>query len=182
MEKQRKVPGYLYEEGDAQKPESTRKPFMAVIRDRKGHPRLKAIPPSKPTGASRSRWRSPSPAVLKNLREKAELTQAQAAAICLSALRSWQDWEGGRRRMHPAIFRVFEEACAGLEGYWQATPAKLRELRKEARITEPKAAKLCCASLVAWRGFESGRVPMPPSLYRLFFEELAGSYRITSRP
>ncbi|EQD35296.1 hypothetical protein B1A_18361 [mine drainage metagenome] len=115
-ERQRKVCDYLYMEGDVQEPQKTTMPFLAAIRDREGHMHLKIMPPSNPTSAARSRWRSPSPATLKTLRRKAGLTQVQAAALCLSAPRSWQDWESGRRRMHPAIFRVFEEACTGLGG------------------------------------------------------------------
>ena len=36
-ERQRKVCGYLYMEGDVQEPQETAEPFLAVIRDRKGH-------------------------------------------------------------------------------------------------------------------------------------------------
>jgi transcriptional regulator with XRE-family HTH domain len=61
-------------------------------------------------------------------------------------------------------------------------PRKLSELREEAGITQARAAKLCHSNLSAWRGWESGSEPMPPSLYRLFFEELSDAYRIASRP
>ena len=56
------------------------------------------------------RWRSPSREAILNARKAAGLTQKAAAEKCLSALRSWQDWEYGKRRMHPAIWQVFLQA------------------------------------------------------------------------
>ena len=58
------------------------------------------------------RWGSPSPAAMLAARKAAGLTQNAAAEKCLSALRSWQDWECGKRRMHPAIWQVFLIATA----------------------------------------------------------------------
>lgn len=68
------------------------------------HFKLDARPPK--------RWRSPSPAAILAARKAAGLTQTAAAEKCLSALRSWQDWEYGKRRMHPAIWQVFQNATA----------------------------------------------------------------------
>ncbi len=56
------------------------------------------------------RWRSPSPEMILKARKAAGLTQREAAEKCYSALRSWQDWEYGQRRMHPAIWQVFLQA------------------------------------------------------------------------
>jgi DNA-binding transcriptional regulator YiaG len=53
------------------------------------------------------RWRSPSPEAIRKARKTAGLTQREAAEKCYSALRSWQDWEYGQRRMHPAVWQVF---------------------------------------------------------------------------
>ncbi|MHB1530508.1 MAG: hypothetical protein ACYCXT_14055 [Acidiferrobacteraceae bacterium] len=58
------------------------------------------------------RWRNPSPETILKARKAAGLTQKAAAEKCLSALRSWQDWEYGKRRMHPAIWQVFQNATA----------------------------------------------------------------------
>ena len=82
----------------------TRAVGMAV--DARGDVRFKldARPPK--------RWRSPSPKVILKARKAAGLTQKAAAEKCLSALRSWQDWEYGKRRMHPAIWQVFQNATA----------------------------------------------------------------------
>ena len=82
----------------------TRAVGMAV--DARGDVRFKldARPPK--------RWRSPSPKVILEARKAAGLTQKAAAEKCLSALRSWQDWEYGKRRMHPAIWQVFLHATA----------------------------------------------------------------------
>jgi len=77
---------------------------------------------------------------------------------------------------------VFTSACRGFTDGSTATAQKLTALRKEAGITQARAAKLCHSSLRAWRGWESGRGLMPASLYRLFLEELADAYPITSSP
>lgn len=50
---------------------------------------------------------SPAPQDVRAAREAAGLTQAQAAALVHSALRSWQQWEAGDRQMHPALWELF---------------------------------------------------------------------------
>lgn len=40
-------------------------------------------------------------------REESGLTQSKAAEIIYSTLRTWQEWESGRRRMHPGLFELF---------------------------------------------------------------------------
>jgi|GEM_PF-1236086 len=51
--------------------------------------------------------RNPTPAEIAQTREEAELTQTQAAALIYRTLRSWQDWEGGQRRMDPALWEYW---------------------------------------------------------------------------
>lgn len=51
--------------------------------------------------------RNPDPEEIRALRESAELTQTEAARLVWGTLRAWQDWEGGQRRMHPAIWELF---------------------------------------------------------------------------
>ena len=50
---------------------------------------------------------SPAPEAIKAARAAAGLTQTQAAALVYCTLRGWQDWEGGKRAMHPAFFELF---------------------------------------------------------------------------
>ena len=50
---------------------------------------------------------SPTPDSIRTLREKAELTQTDAAALVHSGLRTWQQWEAGDRRMHPGLWELF---------------------------------------------------------------------------
>ena len=50
---------------------------------------------------------SPAPEAIKAARAAAGLTQTQAAAMIYCTLRGWQDWEGGKRAMHPAFFEFF---------------------------------------------------------------------------
>lgn len=60
----------------------------------------------RPAGAS------PTPAEVRAAREKAGLTQTEAAAKISGTLRSWQNYEADEgtpdhRRMHPGLFELF---------------------------------------------------------------------------
>jgi putative transcriptional regulator len=52
--------------------------------------------------------RNPTPQEIIKAREDAGLSQTDAAQMIYSTLRTWQDWEAGQRRMHPALFELFE--------------------------------------------------------------------------
>ena len=57
---------------------------------------------------------SPTPDAIRAARAAAGLTQTQAAALIYCTLRGWQDWEAGKRAMHPAFFELFSlklKAC-----------------------------------------------------------------------
>jgi len=47
---------------------------------------------------------NPAPEAIRAARQAAGLTQTQAAELVHAGLRSWQQWEAGDRRMHPAIW------------------------------------------------------------------------------
>lgn len=51
--------------------------------------------------------RNPTPAEIREAREAAGLTQEGAAAIIFCSYRTWQDWEAGSRRMHPAFWLLW---------------------------------------------------------------------------
>ncbi len=50
---------------------------------------------------------NPTPEAIKAAREAAGLSQTEAGALIYSGLRSWQHWEAGERRMHPAMWELF---------------------------------------------------------------------------
>lgn len=53
---------------------------------------------------------NPKPEEIRAAREKANLTQAAAAELIHSTVRSWENWESQgdeRRNMHPALFELF---------------------------------------------------------------------------
>lgn len=50
---------------------------------------------------------NPSPTNIRAVREAAGLTQGQAAALIYRTARNWQQWEGGERRMDPALWELF---------------------------------------------------------------------------
>lgn len=51
--------------------------------------------------------RNPSPQEIRALREARGETQDQAAKSILSTERTWQGWEQGLRRMHPALWWLY---------------------------------------------------------------------------
>jgi len=51
---------------------------------------------------------SPAPASIRRDREASGLSQTDAAALIYCTLRGWQDWESGARRMHPAMWELFQ--------------------------------------------------------------------------
>lgn len=50
----------------------------------------------------------PSPEVIRAARLAAGLTLAQAAALVHTSVRAWSQWEAGDRRMHPAMWELFQ--------------------------------------------------------------------------
>lgn len=53
---------------------------------------------------------TPKPAEIRALRESLGLSQTAAAKIVYSTLRSWQNWEAGDAKMHPAIWAWFRHS------------------------------------------------------------------------
>lgn len=55
--------------------------------------------------------RVPTPQEVRAAREKAGLTQAEAAVKVLGSVRAWEKWESldasENRRMHPGLFKLF---------------------------------------------------------------------------
>ncbi len=62
---------------------------------------------------AKSLARNPDPAEIISSRQNAGLTQTQAAKIIYSALRTWQQWESGDRRMHPGLWELFKIKIEG---------------------------------------------------------------------
>ena len=58
---------------------------------------------------------NPRPEEIRAFRLAAGLTLQQAGELVHSGKRSWEDWESGRRRMHPAFWELANlknPACA----------------------------------------------------------------------
>jgi DNA-binding transcriptional regulator YiaG len=60
-----------------------------------------------PNRGAASACSNPPPAQIKAAREKFHLSRNDAADLVLSSVRSWEKWENGERRMHPAIWELF---------------------------------------------------------------------------
>lgn len=51
----------------------------------------------------------PDPQTIRECRQAHGLTQEQAAELVWSTLRTWQNWEAGINKMHPAIWWAWKE-------------------------------------------------------------------------
>jgi putative transcriptional regulator len=49
----------------------------------------------------------PDKSEIKRAREKAGLSQTEAAKLIYKGLRTWQHWENGDRKMDPAFWELF---------------------------------------------------------------------------
>ena len=56
---------------------------------------------------NRARRGVPTPTQIRAARDRAGLTQTQAAELIHSTLRTWQDWEAGIAAMHPGLWELF---------------------------------------------------------------------------
>lgn len=55
---------------------------------------------------------SPAPDDIRMARQCAGLTQQEAAKMIYATSRAWQEWEGGRRAMHPAMWEYWQHKVA----------------------------------------------------------------------
>ncbi len=51
---------------------------------------------------------NPSPATIRSAREASGLTQTAAGRLIHCSCRTWQQWENGDRRMHPAFWELWQ--------------------------------------------------------------------------
>lgn len=60
-----------------------------------------------PNRGSKGPQSNPAPEEIRAKRETLGLSQTAAANVIYSTCRSWQQWEAGDRRMHPAMWELF---------------------------------------------------------------------------
>lgn len=63
--------------------------------------------PNHPNRSRGNPAANPKPEQIRAEREAAGLTQTGAAKLVHSTLRTWQDWEAGKARMHPGLWELF---------------------------------------------------------------------------
>jgi putative transcriptional regulator len=63
--------------------------------------------PNHPNRGPKGPSSNPNPEEIRAAREAAGISQSAAGAIVHANLRSWQKWEAGDRRMHPAFWELF---------------------------------------------------------------------------
>lgn len=68
--------------------------------------------PPKPSTAPLGVPAAPGPDDIRLARQCANMTQEQAAAVIYATRRAWQEWEGGRRAMHPAMWEYWQHKVA----------------------------------------------------------------------
>jgi len=54
---------------------------------------------------------APTPQQIKQTRLDSGLTRKESAALIHSKYRTWQDWELGTAKMHPAFYELFLIKC-----------------------------------------------------------------------
>ena len=54
----------------------------------------------------------PDATTIREARTSAGMTQMQAAALIWHSIRTWQLWESGQRKMHPAIWLAWQARLA----------------------------------------------------------------------
>jgi DNA-binding transcriptional regulator YiaG len=64
-----------------------------------------------PNRSNNDKAANPYPAEIIDERHIEGLTQTEAANMIYSTCRTWQQWEAGDRRMHPAFFELFKIKC-----------------------------------------------------------------------
>jgi DNA-binding XRE family transcriptional regulator len=64
--------------------------------------------PNHPNRGRHNPSANPSPKEITVARVKAGLTQTEAGKLIHASLRTWQQWEAGDRRMHPAFWELFK--------------------------------------------------------------------------
>jgi DNA-binding transcriptional regulator YiaG len=64
--------------------------------------------PNHPNRGPKGPAANPSPEQIRAARDAAGLSQTAAAAMIYSTMRTWQDWEAGKSRMHPGLWRLFK--------------------------------------------------------------------------
>jgi DNA-binding transcriptional regulator YiaG len=63
--------------------------------------------PNHPNCGPKGPAANPSPEQIRAARDAAGLSQTAAAALIYSTMRTFQDWEAGKARMHPGLWELF---------------------------------------------------------------------------
>jgi len=63
--------------------------------------------PNHPNRGPQTPASNPAPEAVRAAREAAGLSQTAAGALLHTTCRTWQQWEAGDRRMHPAFWELF---------------------------------------------------------------------------
>jgi putative transcriptional regulator len=77
--------------------------------------------PKKSSGAARAAAQhalasvAPKPDVIEKLRKTVQLRQEDAAWLLHRSVRAWEEWEGGRRIMPPALWECFSIKVAAIQ-------------------------------------------------------------------
>jgi putative transcriptional regulator len=122
-------------------------------------------------GRTKSPAANPRPDEIRAARETAGLTQTDAAASIHCQLRTWQDWEAGKRRMHPAFWELWQRKPARRltkGGGDQPDAQAVRTAREAAGLTQTQAAALIHSQLRSWQDWEAGARDMHPGFWELW--------------
>ena len=82
---------------------------------------------------------NPTPEEIARTRKGAGLTQTEAARMVHAALVSWQQWEAGTRKMHPAFWELFQVKVDALSTTAPENAPPNAPEEKDAPPEEPEA-------------------------------------------
>ena len=110
-----------------------------------------------------------SPDTIRQGRLKSGLTQKEASLICGAHISTWMNWENGRTKMNPMIWKKFLEYCKNIpiKEIPDDIPsrAELREHRLSHNMTLMQAANIAGVSSVTWMNWENGRTKINHSAW-----------------
>lgn len=84
-----------------------------LIKSRRAKPALTAEAPTEPASINENtedekHAMHPTPDQIRITRKQAGFSQTIAAELIHSNLRTWQDWEAGKAKMHPGLWELFQ--------------------------------------------------------------------------
>ena len=126
----------------------------------------------------------PLAAEIRVTREKADLSQEEAAELMGVSRRTWQRWELGEGGMRAAIWGEWLMRIKAPERAMlliSPSPEQIRERRVGLGLTQVAAARLAGVSYKTWQDWEAGRAAMHGAIWKDWCRVVASFQNTFSR-